>query len=387
MTMAILDQQFELRGPDELAFGRGRATETGDRAAPRGDRALIVTDAGVREAGLVDPIRESLSAADVAVEVFDDVASDPTVATTADAAAAAEESGADVLIGVGGGSSMDVTKVAALAAEGRSVSDLLGAAGSLQAGRPTMLLPTTAGTGSEVSPAAVLRDEHSGEKQGLIDDTLFADVALVDPGLTMDLPPALTAATGVDAFAHAVGSYVSTESNELADALCLRAMALVEANLRDATFHGADRPAARVGMSQAATLAMLGRVNGGKAAVHSVAYGVQGMYDVPHAEAIAMVLPAVLEYDAPAAVEDMATLGTSLYSATGPPRDRADAFVDGVRRLRDDLGLDASLRDVGGSETDLDELSELAVESERHLRANPRAMTAADARDILATLL
>lgn len=385
--MAIFDQQFELRGPDELAFGRGRATETGNRTAPRGDQALIVTDAGVRKAGLVNPIRESLAAADVAVEVFDDVEPDPTVGTTADAAAAADAVGADVLVGVGGGSSMDVTKVAALAASGRSVRDLLGGEESLPAGRPTVLLPTTAGTGSEVSPAAVLRDEHSGEKRGLIDDALFADIALVDPELTMDLPPTLTAATGIDAFAHAVGSYISTESNELADALCHRAMALIETDLREATFHGADRPSARVGMSQAATLAMLGRINGGKAAVHSVAYGVQAMYDVPHANAIAMVLPAVLAYNAPAAVKDMAALGTSLYDATGAPRDRADVFVDGVRQLRDDLGLDASLRNVGGREEDLDELAELAVESERHLRANPRTMTAADARDVLETLL
>jgi alcohol dehydrogenase len=383
--MSLLDQAFDFRGPDALAFGRGRVTETGERASAFGGRALIVTDPGIRDAGLLDPVREPRTGAGLGVDTFDGVDVDPTLSNAAEAAAAAD--GADVLVGVGGGSSMDVTKAAALVAgSDRSVEELLDAEGPLPDGTPTMLLPTTAGTGSEVSPAAVLFDA-AGEKRGLIDEALFADVALVDPDLAMDLPPRLTAATGIDAFAHAIGSYVSTDTNEFADALCHRAMALVESSLRDATFHGSDRPAARVGMSMAATMGMLGRVNGGKAAIHSVAYGLQAMYDLPHAEAIAMVMPAVLEYDVPAALERMATLGTTLYDAEGSYSDRADAFVDGVRRLRDDVGLGRSLRDVGASEADLDELSELAVHSERHLRANPRPMTAADARDLLAGLL
>lgn len=383
--MTVLDQSFDLRGPDDLFFGRGRVAETGEYARRFGDRALIVTDPGVREAGLVEPVRESLAAADLAVDVFDGVEADPSISDATDAAASSER--ADVIVGVGGGSSLDVAKAAAVAAGGdRSLSALLEAGGPLPDGTPTVLLPTTAGTGSEVSPAAVLRDD-AGEKHGLIDDALFADLALVDPDLTMELPAALTATTGIDAFAHAVGSYVSTATNELADALCRRAMELVESNLRAATYQGAARPAARVGMSMAATMAMVGRVNGGKSAIHAVAYGVQAMYDVPHASAIAMVMPAVLEYNAPAALEEMAALGTALYDAEGSTRDRAMAFVSGVGGLRDDLDLDDSLGAVGGSEADLDELAELAVRSERHLRANPRPMTAADARELLATLL
>jgi alcohol dehydrogenase class IV len=385
--MTRLDQTFELRGPGALVFGRGTVTETGDRTSAFGDRALVVTDAGVREAGLLDPVGDSLAAAGVTVDVFDGVESDPTVGTATAAARAATEAGVDAVVGVGGGSSMDVAKAAALAAgTGRSVPDLLDAEGPLPEGLPAVLLPTTAGTGSEVSPAAVLRGADGG-KRGLIDDALFASLALVDPDLTMDLPPGLTAATGIDAFAHAVGSYVSTTGNDLADALCRRAMELVESNLRAATFAGADRPAARVGMSMAATMAMYGRVNGGKSAIHAVAYGVQAMYDVPHATAIGLVMPAVLAYDAPAAVDELAALGTALYDARGPPRERAAAFVDGVRRLRDDLDLPGSLSAVGGEAGDLDDLAALAVESERHLRANPRPMTADDARDVLATLL
>jgi alcohol dehydrogenase class IV len=386
--MDVLSQSFDLQGPDALVFGRGRVAELGDRAAAFGSRALVVTDPGIRDAGLLDPVLESLDAAGLSVEVFDGVDADPTVSNAAAAGDAAVDAGADVLVGVGGGSSMDVTKVAALAADSPGpLADLLANPENVPTGLPTILLPTTAGTGSEVSPAAVLLDDETGEKEGLIDPELFAAVALVDPDFTMHLPTRITRATGLDAFAHAAGSYISTDANEFADALCLNAMELVEDNLRDAAFHGADAPQARVAMSMAATTAMYGRVNGGKSAIHSVAYGIQAMYDRPHAEAIALVMPVVLDYDAPAAVDRFARLGERVFDATGPRRERAQAAVDGVRALRDDLDLPSSLSDVGGSADDLDELAELAVHSERHLRANPRPMTAEDARDVLETLL
>jgi len=383
--MHLLDQAFEFRGPDALVFGRGRVAEAGERVSAVGDRALLVTDTGICEAGLLAPVRDALNDAGITTEVYDGIEADPAVVDATAAAAAAED--ADVVLGVGGGSPMDVAKTAALSAgTGRSVANLLNADGPLPSGTPTVLVPTTAGTGSEVSPAAVLRGPD-GEKRGLIDDALFADLALIDPDLAMELPPGLTAATGIDAFAHAVGSFVSTDTNELADALCRRAMELVESNLREATYYGADRPAARVGMSMAATMAMLGRVNGGKSAIHSVAYGVQAMYDPPHAEAIGLVMPAVLEYNRPAATTEMAALGTALYEATGPTPARAEAFVDRVRQLRDDLDLASSLEAVGGSESDLNDLADLAVHSERHLRANPRSMAAADARSVLLSIL
>ena len=160
-------------------------------------------------------------------------------------------------------------------------------------------------------------------------------------------------------------------------------MALIERHLGDATFHGADAPAAREGMATAATLAMLGRVNGGKAAIHAVAYGVQATYDVPHAEAVAMVLPEVLAYDLPAVVDRLGRLGTRLYGAEGTARDRAERVIEKLRTLRADLGLDRSLRAVGATEGDLPEVAERATHSERHLEPNPRPLDAAAAESIL----
>jgi alcohol dehydrogenase len=331
-------------------------------------------------------VTDALDDAGVARETFDGVDPDPSVANAVACAERARAVDADCVVGVGGGSAMDVAKAAAvLVTNDGSVADLVGRGNVAEPGLPTVLLPTTAGTGSEVSPAAVLVDEGGGtrEKAGIVDPHLFAHAAVVDPDLSIHLPTGLTRSTGLDAFAHAAGSCVSRDANPLADALCAEAMELVETHLRDAAFHGADAPAARRGMATAATLAMLGRVNGGKAAIHSVAYGIQATYDVPHAEAVAMVLPEVLAYDLPAVVERLGRLGTRLYGAEGAPRDRAERFVEGVRTLRADLGLDRSLRAVGAEEGDLPELADLATRSERHLDPNPRPLDAADAESIL----
>lgn len=378
-------ERFDLVGPDDLVFGRGTVEGTGERAAEHGTTALVVTDPGIRAAGLLEPVLDSLRAAELDVSVFEGVEPDPTVSTVVACAERAAEVDADVLVGIGGGSSMDVAKgAAALAATDRPVEALLGRGNVETRGLPTVLLPTTAGTGSEVSPAVVLFDDRrTGEKVAMIDGALFATTALVDPDLTMHLPAALTRATGLDAFAHGMGSYLSTASNTFANALCAEAMDLIETHLRDAVYHGANAPEAREKLSLASTMAMFGRVNGGKAAIHAVAYGVQAMYDVPHAEAIAMVLPETVEFDLPAATGVLARLGTRLYDATGSRRERAETLVEGVYRLRADVGLDRNLRSVGASEADLDEVAALAVRSERHLEANPRPVTIEDARAIL----
>jgi alcohol dehydrogenase class IV len=380
---------FDFQAPEHIQFGRGTATETGAYASAYGERALLVTDPQLVELGVIDPVVESLADAGLDVELFDGVEPDPTLSVIRDGVAAAREAEADVLVGVGGGSSMDVAKGAAVILANPDLeAEPFGRGHVPEPGIPTVLLPTTAGSGAEVSPAVVVIDDRDGhEKKGIIDSNAFGTVAVVDPSLSDALPPEITRATGIDVFAHAVGSVISTTSNPVADALCTRAMELVEGSLRAATFHGADAPTARNAMALAAMTAMLGRVNGGKAAIHAVAYGVQSIYDVPHGEAIAAVLPAVLEYNLPAAVPTYATLGTRLYGAEGDARSRAETFLEGVRRLRSDVGLDARLREFGATEDDLDELAAMAITSKRHLEANPRSVSADDARAILESVL
>lgn len=376
------DERFSLSTPDTLIFGRDTVGQTGEHTAPHGDVALVVTDPGIQKAGLLDAVHASLEHAGVAVEVYNGVRPDPTVAMARECAETAVDVGADAIVGVGGGSALDVAKAAAVISTADvPIEELFGRDNVAVAGLPTILLPTTAGTGSEVSPACVLTDA-AGEKRGIVDAALFASAAIVDPDLTLGLPMAQTRSTGLDAFAHAIGSYLSTDANTFADTLCVRAMALIESSLRDATFHGAQAPEARVNMSLAATMAMVGRVHGGKAAIHSIAYGIQAMYGVPHGKAIAMVLPESIEYNLPACASKLGQLGSAVYDATGNTREQADAVVRGVRALRRDVGLDVSLRSVGATDGDLPELAELAVQSERHLEANPRPVEPADAKAI-----
>lgn len=382
--------RLSFQSPAAIEFGRGMAGTVGTHAATHGSRALLVTDATLRDAGVIDPVVESLANAELDYRVFDGVTPEPSLSLARRAHRRAKEADADVVVGVGGGSTLDVAKAASVLMANPTLSDdPFGRNHVPEAGIPSVLVPTTAGTGSEVSPAIVLVDDRDGahEKRGIVDPAAFAEVAIVDPVMTDSLPPGLTASTGIDAFSHAIGSFISTTANPLADGLCLEAMRLIDRHLRPATFHGGDAPRARTGMAMAAMLAMLGRINGGKSAIHAVAYGVQSRYDVSHGAAIALVMPAVLEYNLPACVPKLARIGTGLFSADGSQRDRAAAAVAGIRRLRDDLELPASLADVGAADADPGTIAPEAVQSTRHIEANPRPLTEADARSILAGLI
>lgn len=386
--MALDGVRFSLRCPEDLVFGRGTVSETGQLARDHGESVLVVTDPGIRDAGLLEQALGSLEEAGASARVYDGVSPDPSAAMATECAGEARSFGADVLVGVGGGSVLDVTKAAAaLAVAEQPVASLFGVDTVDVDPLPTVLVPTTAGTGSEVSPASVLLDDASGEKRGIVDDALFASAAVVDPGLTDDLPAELTAATGLDAYAHAIGSYMSRDATPFADGICVAAIDLIETHLRDATYQGAVAPAARDGMMLGATMAMFGRVNGGKAAIHSVAYGIQTQYHVPHGRAIAMVLPEVVAYNLPACMEKLGRLGARVYGATGSRRDRAHAVVRAIRDLRADVGADVTLREVGADEDALEALSEAAVRSERHLAPNPRPVTVEDARGIFEQIL
>lgn len=375
---------FDFSAPDNIVFGCGVVDQIGERINEIGTDIFLVTDPGIRQAGLVEPVLKSLEDAALNVDVYDEVEPDPKTSTVKACLERAGEEDPDVLVGIGGGSVMDVAKVTSvLLANDHPVQEIYGRPDYLNESLPSILLPTTAGTGSEVSPGVVLIDDDSGEKEAIISDTVFAHTALVDPDLSMDLPPSVTRASGFDAFSHAIGSYMSTTTNTFAKALCTEAMQLIETHLREATYHGGTAPEARKKMSLAATMAMLGRVNGGKSAIHSVAYGLQGMYDVPHGEAIAMILPEVIDYNLPAVTDSLAQLGEQLYAAEGSTRTRAEIFVEGVCKLRGDVDLDRSLRSIGATEDDMDRLAEMAVHSDRHLETNPRRITKDDARAIL----
>ncbi|RKD98117.1 iron-containing alcohol dehydrogenase [Halopiger aswanensis] len=379
--------------PNDIRYGMGAAGELEAYAAEEDvDSALVVTDEGVLEAGAADPVFEALEAAGVEVATYDGVTPEPKLAL---AEAAAEEIAAvdaDVVVGVGGGSSMDTAKLAsALAEHDVPVRELLGMGNVPGPGRPTILLPTTAGTGSEVTHIGVFADkEDGGNKKVVYSEHLFADLALVDPELTRSLPPQVAAATGMDTLTHAVESYVSTLRTPYTDALARRAIELIGDNLREAVHQGEHNDEARYAMSLAAMLAGQAFVNSGLGAVHALTYPLGTECGLGHGLANAVLLPHVMEYNVPAEPDRFAEIAGLL----GVPEredestlERAHRSVDAVKALNDDIGIPNQIREVGDvDESQFDAFADIALEhSEHNIERNPRRMDKADIVDVFET--
>ena len=347
-----------------------------------GSRIALVTDRGVRGLGLVDGALASLAGAGVSVLVIDHVAADPPERDVLEAAAAIRDHGATGVLAIGGGSPMDVAKVAALVA--RSGEPLAGAYGIGQARGPRLplvLVPTTAGTGSEVTPIAILTT-GAAEKKGIVSPLLLPDLAVLDAELTLGLPPAVTAATGVDAMVHAIEAYASASprNNPVSRGLARQALRLLGANIRLATHEG-HRREARAAMLLGSLLAGQAFANSPVAAVHALAYPLGGHFHVPHGLSNALVLPHVLRFNLPAASAVYAEIAADAFPdlASVPEPRRAEAFVVALSALAADLGLPPGLAAAGIPEAALPMLAADAMKQTRLLVNNPRPLTEGDA--------
>ena len=291
---------FNFNTAPRIVFGDGAVARIGEIAATQlGRRVLLVTDPGLIKVGLIDPALESLEAAGVAVSVFSDVAADPPEVVVAAGVTAAQSFKAEAVIGLGGGSSMDVAKLAALLAPGREkLADIYGVGNAKGPRLPLLLAPTTAGTGSEVTPISIVTTGAS-EKKGVVTPLILPDVALLDPELTLGLPPAVTAATGIDAMVHAIEAFTSASpsNNPVSRSLAREALRLMGAALERAVHNGKDK-AARGDMLLGAMLAGQAFANSPVAAVHALAYPIGGHFHVPHGLSNALMLPHVLRFHA-----------------------------------------------------------------------------------------
>ena len=282
---------------------------------------------------------------------------------------------------------MDIAKLAALVAgSGENLSDIYGVGLARGPRLPLALVPTTAGTGSEVTPIAIVTTGEA-EKKGVVSPLLLPDLAVLDAELTLDLPPAVTAATGIDAMVHAIEAYtsVSPNNNPISRGLAVQALRLIGANIRRATFNGGDHPA-REAMLLGSLLAGQAFANAPVAAVHALAYPIGGHYHVPHGLSNALVLPHVLRFNLDAARDAYAALAPETFPelADRPVPERANAFVEGLLALSRDLGLPSRLRDVGIGMDALPMLARDAMRQTRLLVNNPRPLTEADAQGIYA---
>ncbi|MCG7393553.1 iron-containing alcohol dehydrogenase [Microvirga sp. ACRRW] len=376
-------QPFTFNTAPSLVFGSGAIARIGEIAARQlGPRIALVTDAGLVKAGLLEKALHALEEAGVAVDVFDGVVADPPEAVVLAAAAKAKAFDARAVIGFGGGSSIDVAKlVALLARSGESLPDIYGVGVAKGPRLPLLAVPTTAGTGSEVTPISIVTT-GAHEKKGVVSPLIIPDIALLDPDLTLNLPPHVTAATGIDAMVHAIEAYTSTSANNnpVSKALAKEALHLLGRNIERAVHHGQDGEA-RAAMLIGSMLAGQAFANSPVAAVHALAYPIGGHFGVPHGLSNALVLPYVLRFNASACEQAYAELAPYAFQEL-EGRASADAFVEALASLCMKVGLQPRLRDVGIPQDALPMLAEDAMKQTRLLVNNPRSLTLNDARAI-----
>jgi len=377
-------QPFGFNTTKSLVFRPGAATELGAVAGPLlGPRVLAVTDPGLRRLGLPDAGFAALEAAGAEVVVFDAVEADPSRATLEAAVAAGQALGATGVLGFGGGSSMDVAKLAALLLGSGENLDAAWGVGNAQGPRlPLVLVPTTAGTGSEVTPVSIITLGEE-EKRGVSSPVILPDLAVLDPDLTLGLPPAITAATGVDAMVHAIEAYASASpnNNPLSRMLAREALRLLGANIERAVLEGSDRDA-RGAMLLGSMLAGQAFANSPVAAVHALAYPVGGIFHVPHGLSNALVLPHVLRFNAPVAGAVYAEIAADAFpdlAQVEGSQARCAAFIEALADLSARLGMQTRLREVGVPEDALPRMAADAMKQTRLLVNNPREVAEADA--------
>jgi alcohol dehydrogenase class IV len=386
----------------QLLLGRNAAGQLGDLAGRLGaKRVLIATDAILEKAGLVDLVRSPLAEAGVTVETFTGGEPEPSMRAADACIGVGRQFRPDAVLGLGGGSNMDLAKIAAtVLTHGGSPRDYVGDDKIPGPILPLICVPTTAGTGSEVSAASVLTDTDQQIKVGILSNYLRPRVAAVDPLLTVSCPPKVTADSGIDALTHAIEAYTAVDNavfplppgertvyqgrHPMADCLAEKAIALIGANLRRAVADGSDVEA-REGMALGATLAGLAFSNVGVAVVHALEYPVGGATHCSHGAGNGLLLPFVMRFNLAARLKEFATIARLLGEDMAGLNEKqaAEKAVTAAERLRRDIGIPQRLSELGVRESQLRPFAEKAFGIKRILRVNPRPVTVEDLEGIL----
>jgi alcohol dehydrogenase class IV len=383
-------KSFSFQTCPNILFEAGASTKIGEIVRALGvQRVMLVTGKGVRSAGLTRSTEDVLTSANIELSVFDDVVADPLSEVIERAAEQARDAKVELVLSIGGGSALDTAKlVAYIARTSERLDDIYGVGNAKGQRLPLILVPTTAGSGSEVTPISIVTIPTT-EKKGVVSPCLLPDWAVLDPKLTLGLPAAVTAATGIDAMVRAIEAYTSQHrKNPISDQLARQALALLSANIRRVCTDGSNLEA-RGEMLLGSMLAGMASANAPVAAVHALAYPIGAIFHVPHGLSNALVLIDVLRFNLPAASEFYAELAPIVDSNTrGLPLDeRAHSFVEALASICRDCRVPATLAEVGVHERDLDRLAADAMKQTRLLANNPRELTVNDARSIYAAAL
>ena len=369
-----------------IQCGAGALASIGALAREKlGARVLLVTDPGMVSTGIVDRAVGYLREAGVRAEIYADVVADPPTAIVLKAVDAAKTLGATGVIGLGGGSSLDSAKLVALLAPGReTLADVFGVGNAKGPRLPLILVPTTSGTGSEVTPISIVTTGEN-EKMGVVSPVILPDVALLDPELTLGLPAHVTAATGIDAMVHAIEAYASKSANNnpVSRAFAKQALTLLGGSILVAVHQGSDIEA-RSAMLLGSMLAGQAFANSPVAAVHALAYPLGGHFHIPHGLSNALLLAHVLRFNCQTAHGAYAELAPYAFPelARLEGQERAAAFCDALQELSRKCGLPQRLRDVNVPESVLPMLAGDAMKQARLLPNNPRPVTESDALEI-----
>lgn len=343
---------------------------------------LIVTDAILVKSGTVDLALAQLGGRRYGL--FDQVKPEPEISIVEDCTRAYREGGHDGLIGVGGGSAIDIAKgVAAFASHEGPLAQLFGVDLVKRKGPPLIAIPTTAGTGSEVTNVAIFSDKEAQLKKGIVSDYLLPDVALVSPLMTLTCPRSVTAASGVDALVHAIESYLSVNASPITDAIALGAIKLIVKALPKA-YANPSNLQAREDMATASLMAGMAFGNAGVGAVHALAYPLGGRFNIAHGVSNALLLPYVMEWNKLACVERMRDIADAMGVRVAhlSDKDAADLAVKAMADLCAAVEIPSGLRSFNVPEDAIPAMADEASKIERLMRNNPRKLTAADIEKI-----
>ncbi|MFH1076685.1 MAG: iron-containing alcohol dehydrogenase [Pseudomonadota bacterium] len=367
-------QVFSFQGAKKIIFGDGAIDQLAEEVkALSGAKPFIVIDKELKNVGMQGRIATILEKAGIPYAIYDQVTPEPQPEIADQGARELAGHGCNLVIGIGGGSSLDVAKaIAMLATNKGKATDYIGLEIVPKAGLPTILIPTTAGTGSEVTFTAVFTMREKKAKGGINSRFLYPDVALLDPELTVTAPPSITAATGMDAFTHALEAYTSLQANPLSDLVAEKAIALIGKNLKNAFVSGDDRVARRE-MLMGSLLGGMALASAGVGACHALAYPLGALFGIPHGLANAVLLPYIMQYNITGCVGKYARtaqlmLATSQYES-------ADKAIDMIFALRKEIGIPNRLSELQIPSSSIEQMADAALKVARPIANNPRAVT------------
>ena len=374
-------QSFTVNQPTRIRFGVDAINDLPALVKELGgSKVFLVVDPGLIKAGLVERITAPLAAAKIAFELYDQVDPEPGLKLADNGAKLAKKAKCDCVVGAGGGSAMDVAKaVSILLTNGGKAEDYLGLGKIKKPGVPKIMIPTSAGTGAEVTFTAVFINEKTKSKGGMNGDPLYPEAAILDPALTVSLPPHITATTGVDALTHALEAFVSTQAHAISDMYALEAIDLISSNLVKAYAHGGNLEA-RSNMLLGSLLAGKALATAGVGLVHAMAYPLGGMFGIPHGLANAVLLPYVMAYNLIGNTGRFALLAEAMGAKVDglPEREAAEAGVEFVYRMNQDLSIPASLAELKIPAKKIPEMAKIALTVTRPVENNPRKPTLED---------